>query len=203
MSWSPEVSETSLNVALAELLAERGLRALGEVLMKVRPDVLLDVNGVRIVLEGKRPGFRRELVSQAQGRLDQGICEICVMVEYASVTFRTLHPTQKDVKEALGVARLNISFMTLSERAGLERWVSTQVRTPRDFQEGVDLNDLVTDLMAVYDQAVHEDILGPVVEKLDKSIQDFARNIASDNINVTRLKQVLELREGKREETEE
>jgi len=52
------VAEENLNVMLAELLAERGLKALGEVILRKegrrpQPDVLLELNGIRIIIEGK------------------------------------------------------------------------------------------------------------------------------------------------------
>jgi aryl carrier-like protein len=195
MPWSTEVREESLNVTLAELLAERGLKALGEVILKKRPDVLLDVNGVRIILEGKKPGKRNELVAQAENRLDEGMCDVCVMIEYAQVNVRTLEATQKDVKEALVNGRFNVAFMTLADRVGLEKWIEgIKARSKNGFQEDVDFQDLVTYLMAVYEQAVREDVLGPVVEKLDARIHSFARNISSGNINMQRLREALDLR---------
>ena len=200
MAWSSEVREESLNVTLAELLAEKGLKALGEVLLKKKPDVLLDISGVRIILEGKKPGRRSELVEQAEGRLDEGMCDICVMIEYAQVNIGTLEATQKDVKDALVNGRFNIGFMTLADRVGLEKWIKGWSKPKKDFHENIDFQDLITYLMAVYEQAVQEDVLGPVVRKLDARIHTFARRISKGNINVNRLKEVLELRKKESEE---
>ncbi|MBS7612212.1 hypothetical protein KEJ27_08455 [Candidatus Bathyarchaeota archaeon] len=52
------IREENFNVVLAELLTERGLKALGKVVLRRRggrlePDVLIELNGVRIVIEGK------------------------------------------------------------------------------------------------------------------------------------------------------
>jgi hypothetical protein len=54
--------EENLNVVLAELLSEKGLKALGEVILRkkggrLEPDVLIELNGVRIVIEGKKIGM--------------------------------------------------------------------------------------------------------------------------------------------------
>ena len=70
--------EENLNVVLAELLAERGVNALGEVILKKRgrrtePDVLLLLNGVRIVVEGKKPGMWDQLVSKRVERVDDNV----------------------------------------------------------------------------------------------------------------------------------
>jgi hypothetical protein len=194
MVWSTEVREESLNVILAELLAERGLRALGEVVLKKKPDVLLDVNGVRIILEGKKPGNRSALLKQAESRLDEGMCDICVMVEYAQVSVRTLEATQKDVRDALIKGRFNVASMTFADRVGLEKWIVGLKIEPKGFQENLDFHDLVTYLMSVYEQAVSEDVLGPVVEKLDAHIHGFAKKVSSGNVNIQRLKEILDLK---------
>lgn len=82
--------EENLNVILAELLTERGLKALGEVILRKRggrpePDVLIELNGVRIVIEGKKLGMWSILVEQCEERLDNNVCDLCVMVEYADI----------------------------------------------------------------------------------------------------------------------
>jgi hypothetical protein len=63
--------EENLNVTLAELLTERGLKALGELILRKRkgrqePDVLIELNGVRIAIEGKKPGMWVALVEQCK-----------------------------------------------------------------------------------------------------------------------------------------
>ena len=42
-----KIREENLNVTLAELLAESGLKAIGEVIIRRKmPDVLIDINGI-------------------------------------------------------------------------------------------------------------------------------------------------------------
>lgn len=82
--------EENLNVMLAELLAERGLRALGELVLRrggkrPEPDVLIELNGVRIVVGGKKPGAWNDLVRQCEERLDNNVCDLRVMVEYSNI----------------------------------------------------------------------------------------------------------------------
>ncbi|MBS7615114.1 hypothetical protein KEJ18_05225 [Candidatus Bathyarchaeota archaeon] len=81
------IREENLNVMLSELLTEKGLKALGEVILRKRkgrfePDVLIELNGVRIVIEGKKAGLWNELVEICQNRLDNNVCDLCMMVEY-------------------------------------------------------------------------------------------------------------------------
>lgn len=198
------VREETLNVLLAELLAERGLKALGEVVLKKGyPDVLLDVNGVRIIIEAKKTGRREELRKNCEMRLDNGMCDICVMAEYALLNVVSISPTTRDLKEALLKGRYNVGFMTYLDRIGLEKWLTGfKPRIKRDFYMNVDFQEFVTYLMSVYEYTVEEDIVTPVVEKLKYIVNSFSRAVLSYGLDVNRLKEVLELR-GKGEEEEQ
>jgi len=196
--------EENLNVVLAELLAERGLKALGEVVLRKRggrpePDVLIDLNGVRIVIEGKKPGMWEALVEQCKERLDNNVCDLCVMVEYADVKLRKLMPDQLDVKDALLRGRFNVGFISYAERAGLDKWTNVALKPEK--YENVSFNEFLEYLMGAYDRVVKEDVISPVIEKMNEVLNEFARDV-STAINVERLRDVLELR-GKREESHE
>lgn len=192
-----DVREEALNVLLAELLAERGLKALGEVILKKgRPDVLLDVNGVRIIIEAKKAGKRQELQKNCVGRLDKGMCDICVMVEYVSLNLSSLNPSMSDLKEALLKGTYNVGFMTYIHRIGLEKWIENFTpKIKREFYLSIDFQEFVTYLMSAYEYTVQEDIVTPVVEKLKDVVDNFSRAILSQGIDATRLKEVLELKE--------
>jgi hypothetical protein len=205
------VREEALNVLLAELLAERGLKALGEVSLRKRegfPDVLLDINGVRIIIEGKKLGQREELRRDCQKRLDDGVCDICVAIEYAKLDFGpsvgqiSLLPTTVDLKNALLKGRYNVGFFTYIELVGLEKWLpGFQPKVKSTFYENVDFQDLLTYLMIAYDYTVKEDTIGPVIDRLKALVFDFAA-VLSSNVDIHRVKEALELKE-KEEEAEE
>ena len=188
--------EESLNVMLAELLAERGLKALGEVILRRRgghpePDVLIELNGVRIVIEGKKPGAWEALIEQCKKRLDDNVCDLCVMVEYANVRLDKLMPNQLDVKNALLNGKFNVGFLSYVDRAGLDRWLGVSSKPERYL--GVDFNDLLTYVMSAYSRVVKEDVLGPVIERMNDVLNAFASRTSS-KVNFERLKEVLELR---------
>jgi hypothetical protein len=192
--------EENLNVILAELLTEKGLKALGEVILRKKgarpePDVLIELNGVRIVIEGKKPGMWEMLVEQCKERLDNNVCDMCVMVEYADVKMRKLVPDQSDVRDALLKGKFNIGFLSYVDRAGLDRWMAIAPKPEKYFDVGFD--DLLTYLMSAYSRVVREDIMGPVIKRMNEVLDDFAAKV-STTINVERLREVLEL-----EETEE
>ena len=196
------VREEASNVLLAELLAERELKALGEVILKKGyPDVLLDVNGVRIVIEAKKTGRREELRRNCEGRLDNGMCDICVMVEYVALNVTSISPTLSDLKEALLKGKYNVGFTTYLDRIGLEKWLTGfKPRVKSDFYINIDFQEFVTYLMSVYEYTVEEDIVTPVVERLKRVLNDFSRAVLSYGLDVNRLKEALELREKNEKE---
>ena len=68
--------EQKFNIALARLLREQGLQAEGEVQQPEgrRLDVLVDVDGSSVVLEGEI-GNRRGTLGDADARLEQGLAD--------------------------------------------------------------------------------------------------------------------------------
>jgi len=198
--------EENLNVTLAELLAERGLKALGEVVLRRRggrpePDVLIELNGVRIVIEGKKPGMWDALIEQCKQRLDNNVCDLCVMVEYADIKLaEKLVPDQLDVKNALLRGRFNVGFISYVERASLNRWIGVAPKPEK--YENVSFDELLTYLMSVYSRVVKEDVIGPVIERMNEVLDEFAARVSAI-INVERLREVLELREAEGESDEQ
>jgi hypothetical protein len=202
-----EVGEENLNVMLAELLADKGLRALGEVILRKsrgrpEPDVLIDLNGVRIVIEGKKPGMWNELVRQCEERLDDNVCDLCVMVEYVNfekLLNERLSLDQSYIKKFLLKGVYNVGFMSYIARVGLDRWLGLPVKYEK--YENVGFDDLLAYLMTAYNKVVGEDVIGPVIAKMKEVLDEFAKNTAP-MVNVERLKETLELRE-REDETDE
>jgi len=186
---------------LAELLTERGLKALGEVILRKKrgrsePDVLIELNGVRIIVEGKKPGMWATLVEQCKERLDNNVCDLCVMVEYSNVKLKKLVPDQLDVKEALLKGRFNVGFLSYVDRAGLDKWMTTAPK-PEEYKD-VGFDEFLTYLMSVYGRVVREDIIGPVIERMNEVLGEFATKV-STTVNIERLREVLELEEMEEE----
>jgi len=91
--------------------------------------------------------------------------------------------------------------VTYIDRVGLEKWIPN-LRVKREFYENVEFSDLVGYLMSIYDYVIRESFLDPVIKKLEESIFSFAERILIADINVDRLKQILELEESKNGEEE-
>jgi hypothetical protein len=181
---------------LAELLAEKGLKALGEVILRKKggrpePDVLVELNGVRIVIEGKKPGMWNALVVDCQDRLDNNVCDLCVMVEYADYKVKKLVPNQADMKDSLLSGRFNIGFLSYIDRAGLDKW--TGIPSKPELYKDVGFDDVLTYLMSAYSRVVSVDIIDPVIRKMNEVLAEFAVKL-STTIDIERLKDVLELK---------
>lgn len=197
------VREENLNVMLAELLTESGLKAVGEVIIRRKmPDVLIDINGVRVIVEGKYLGKREELYANACGRIDNGLCDVVMMVEYINLSFgkqTQMQIDQKVIKEALKTGTFNVGFLTYVDRIGLDKWIP-QIRKTPEFYEDVDFQSLVAYIMITYDALIREDVLDKVIEKMEEKISSFSSRVIMDALNIDRLKEVLELRKGEKDE---
>lgn len=75
--------EEVINVKLADVLSARGLDADAETIhAKGRPDVLITVNGVKIAIEGRKASQTQSLQKDAKKRIESGISDISLSVEY-------------------------------------------------------------------------------------------------------------------------
>jgi len=191
-----KVREENLNVMLAELLAESGLKAVGEVIIRRKmPDVLLDINGVRVIIEGKYAGKREELYENACGRIDNGLCDVVMMIEYVKLPLgqTQMQLDQQMIKQSLKMGTFNVGFLTYIDRIGLDRWIP-QIKREQEFYENVDFQNLVAYLMITYDALIKEDVLDKVINRIEEKIFSFSNKVIVDTPNVERLKKVLELR---------
>jgi hypothetical protein len=73
--------EEVLNVKLAELLKERGLKADPEVIQGKLPDVRVVIGGLILILEGKSSS-KTNLMKQAKDRVNSGLANISIAIEY-------------------------------------------------------------------------------------------------------------------------
>jgi len=198
-----KIREENLNVMLAELLTESGLKAVGEVIIRRKmPDVLVDINGVRVIIEGKKLGKREELYTNACGRIDNGLCDVVMMVEYVNLPFGKQTPIQVDqkmIKQALKMGTFNVGFLTYVHRVGLDRWIP-QIRKEPEFYENTDFQNMVAYLMITYDTLIKEDVLDKVIGKMEEKISSFSSRVMVDAPNIERLKEVLELGTGEKDE---
>ncbi len=83
------ISEIAVNTTLAAMLCDLGYLAGGEIVTRARsqirkPDVLIQLSGMRVILEGKldKPTARAELEAQCKERIDDELCEVSIGIVY-------------------------------------------------------------------------------------------------------------------------
>ncbi len=214
-----EITEPVLNVTLAELLQRRELRALGEVVIHKKakgvgkkPDVLLTVNGVKVIIEGKfaAPGVESILEKQCIERIEDGLCEICIGIIYSKLPSINLSPTMPEVKTELLKSKFQALVMYVAppetEQLTFE---SLESRLPRGLKKmgwhKVDINQLAELVRSSYTSVVSEDILGKAVESFASALQSAAEKlIASSPADVlaTQISKIMEIPEAPREDEE-
>jgi hypothetical protein len=156
--------EEVLNVALAELLEQRGMLSVPETIRKsitknrALPDILVgDLLGIRIVIEGRFDNgkqSRDSLLKDAKERVDEGISPVCLAV---------LYPPELRSADSLAKLRKNISKATLGIRVisegGDGNWATGNV------------NDVADALRRSYELLVTEDVVTHSVAELEDAIE--------------------------------
>jgi len=157
--------EEVLNVALAELLEQRGMLSVPETIRKsitkktrALPDILVgDLLGIRIVIEGRFDNgkqARDSLLKDAKERVEEGISPVCLAV---------LYPLELRSADSLAKLRHNINEATLGIRviseSGDGNWATGNV------------NDVADALRRSYELLVSEDVVIHSVTELEDAIE--------------------------------
>lgn len=157
--------EEVLNTVLAICLGSHGLNADPETILhsgRNRPDVLATYRGLRCAIEGKiadAPRARAEALTDASGRIEQGIAHLAIAVVYPS----DLRETEfADLVAAFGTAQLD--FLVLSE-AGISAWRVG----------GVD--EIFAELRRAHDVIVRDDVLQQAVDTLNIGLSEVAGSL--------------------------
>jgi len=215
-----EITEPTLNVALAQLLRKRELQALGEVVVHrqakgvgKKPDVLLTVNGVKVIIEGKftAPGIEAPLEKQCIERIEDGLCEICIGVIYSKMQPTTLTATMREVESMLLKAKFRalVSYVAPAEFEQLS-FVYVQSPMPPGLKKmgwhDVDINQLADLVRASYTSVVSEDILGKAVESFASALQTAVEKLMTSSppeVLAAKISTIMEIPEAPHEEPEE
>lgn len=214
------ITEPTLNVILADLLRRRGLQALGEVVVHrkakgigKKPDVLLTVNGVKVIIEGKftASGVESVLEKQCIDRIEDGLCEICIGVIYPEMQFSSLTQTMKEVEATLLRSNLQalVTYVgpTEFEQLGLD---FVESKLPPGIKKigwwyEVGINELASLVRSSYTSVVSEDILGKAVESFASALQNAAQKLVastSPDVLADKISRIMEIPEAPREDEE-
>ncbi len=214
-----DITETTLNVVLAHLLRRRELQALGEVVVHrqakgvgKKPDVLLTVNGVKVIIEGKfvSSGVDSILEKQCIERIEDGLCEICIGVIYSKMQPATLTVTMKEVESMLLKSKFQ-ALVSYVAQAEFEQLSLDYVQSPmppglkKMGWHEVDINQLADLVRASYTSVVSEDILGKAVESFASALQTAVEKLMTSSpleVLAAKISTIMEIPEAPNEEPE-
>lgn len=157
--------EEVVNVALAELLEQRGMLSVPETIRRsiarrtrVLPDILVgDFLGIRIVIEGRFDsgrGSRKSLLKDAKERVEQGVSPVCLAV---------LYPPDLRSAESFPKLKRNLEKATFGIRVISES-------NDGDWTEGT-VDDIAEDLSRSYELLVSEDVVMTSVGEIEDAIE--------------------------------
>lgn len=215
-----DITEPTLNVILADLLRKRALQALGEVVVHKKakgvgkkPDVLMTVNGIKVIIEGKfeSSGIDTILEKQCIERVEEGISEICIGVLYPEITIPVLSPSMKDVETKLKKTKFKALIIYVAS-PDFEQLTLDSINTncppglKRIGWNEVNLNNLADLVRASYTSVIAEDVLGKAVESFANALQSAADKLItsqSPSVLAEQISQVMEIPEVEDEESED
>lgn len=170
---SISVSEINLNIELARLLCERGLIGAGELLIKKlgqlkKPDVMIWLNGLKIIIEGKlgKTSAKSLLENDCEKRINEGLCEIAIGIIYNSKIFQNkIFFNQFEISKILENSNFQVKVWHISEigsKALYDEWLPMKI------------NDLSRVIKEVESNVVSNDFLKQNIENLSESIDSFS-----------------------------
>lgn len=186
-----------LNVVLAQLLQERGLVAAPEEILKSPtkerrlPDVLIDFQGLRLIIEAEFGVQNRSLAwDKARGRVEEAIAHIGVAVVYPA---RLKRVAFERLRNELQHCNLQYAVFTeANDPAGQLLLFKEKIKP--SFSKGT-VDDLGNAIRRSYEQLVRDETLDKAVELLETIIEAFMAALESQPATTDRLAQALGVEE--------
>lgn len=153
--------EEVINVKLAELLREYGLRADPETIERgVLPDVMISLEGIKVNLEGRFADSPQaaNLIEKVKERIKENIADIGVAVYYP-----------KDLREAADLDKLTEKLRTTNLRANIIYYAASGLK--KSSIGKINIGDLVETIQNVFHMIVKNDIIREKVKEVGEIIE--------------------------------
>lgn len=185
-----------LNVLLAQILQEHGIVAAPEQILKISkferdmPDVLVEYQGLRLIIEAETDGPGKEFAAytKARERVETAVAHIAIAVVYPAELkgndFSTL-------KKQLSRSRVKFLLVTetILEPEQIEFYQESGQTYP-SFTTG-NIDDLINMLRRSYSQLVNDETLNRAVAKIETDIEFYTRMLLSKKGSIERLANTL------------
>jgi len=186
--------EEAINVLLGSLLAGRGLDANAETIKAGgRPDVLINLGGLKLVLEGRQSNLRNVLYDDAEARIDDGLADFSIAVLYPAGLESAADMTE--LKSNIEASQFDGAIFYING-AGIAR---------KEFMHA-SLDELIQMINTVFRQRVQNDVVRQQVAQLEGTITEIVdRASKSDlffdsDVLADRLKHALGMSDGEAKE---
>ena len=161
--------EEVINVKLADALSAKGLEADAETIQaKSRPDVLVSLNGIKLVIEGRHYKQGAALRADAKTRIQKGIGDISLAVEYSD-------PLYEGSTAALQKKLENTNF------AGSIFYFAASAIQEKSFSD-TSLEDLSSLIRSAFQLIVQNDVVRQQVAAVEKSIAEAVTLATTTNL---------------------
>jgi hypothetical protein len=172
--------ETRLNVLLGRLLSsELGFRATSEYIShRNRPDIVIYVNGVKIVLEGSYSRIDAE--NDVKHRIEEGLGDLGVALLYKESYPPSL--TDSELEEKLKKSTFEVRLIVPVDISNTLLTYLTHKKIESKWVTGW-IDARITDLALILNEAVQfiireEDVISAISE-IEQTINDFVESIKS------------------------
>jgi len=172
--------ETKLNVLLARILSnDLGINATSEYLIRRdRPDIIIYLNGVKIVLEGSYS--ERDAKVDIAKRIEEGIADIGIALLYKEQYPQNL--TDSELEKALRDSTFRVWLIVPRDISDTLRALFENKKIePRWVSDGMDVKipDLVSILSEAIQFIIREEDVMKSIERIEDRINEFVRRIKS------------------------
>jgi type I restriction-modification system DNA methylase subunit len=177
---SGKAFETRLNVLLGRLLSSKlGLRAISECIShRNRPDVIIYVNGVKVILEGAYS--KADAERDVRRRIEEGFGDMGIALFYKEKLPSNL--TDSELEDRLGKSTFEVRLIVPEDISGtLLAYLSRRRIEPKWITDWIEAK--VPDLVFLMNEAIQflmseEDILATMT-KIEQGINDFVGSLKS------------------------
>lgn len=162
--------EETINVQLANVLTARGLAAHPEtILSKGRPDVLIDLDGIKLIIEGRKASHRQSLLKDTRERIEQGIADISMAILYPEDLFRIV--SMGELTKQIEILRYDGALFHFSQGGIVENPFYS-----------ASLNDLVETINNAFHLLVQNDVVRAYVTRMENTIEKVVNTASETNL---------------------
>jgi len=185
-----------VNTELAKILKEYGLTAEPEIITrrKKKPDVLVIVGGLKVILEGDITNNPQKLYEAARKRLEDGLADVSISILYPEGI--NIAGGLEELKDNLKKSRYSGKIFYWG-RQGIEEM---------PLPENSSIKELVEGINRVCSLYIRNDILSEKVKEINNTIRAVAGELTQTTLLSyapslkRRLKEALGISEGEEEE---